>query len=129
MLRVRGYNFKSLEHIYPYLEPTTAGTTSVWAGTAALKYHCVVAVGYPEKVDAKPTDLDSPERYNSAIIVNSNGKTVANYRKSFLYYADEPWSLEGPDGFFSGKIDGLGSTAMGICQFPPSYSSVFIQTR
>jgi protein N-terminal amidase len=70
----------------------------------------VVAVGYPEKVDSKP-----PEYYNAAIIANSNGETVANYRKSFLYYTDETWALEGP-GFFNGEIEGLGNTAMGICE-------------
>ncbi|PSS18734.1 hypothetical protein M430DRAFT_66727 [Amorphotheca resinae ATCC 22711] len=104
-----GYNFKSLQHITPYLEPTTSGTTSIWAKATASKYDCVVAVGYPEKVDSKP-----PEYYNAAIIANSNGETVANYRKSFLYYTDETWALEGP-GFFNGEIEGLGNTAMGIC--------------
>lgn len=57
----------------------------------------------------------SPEYYNSAVTVNRNGKNIANYRKSFLYYTDETWALEGPDGFYGGKIDGLGNVVMGIC--------------
>ncbi|KAH6715418.1 carbon-nitrogen hydrolase [Leptodontidium sp. MPI-SDFR-AT-0119] len=114
-LAFTGYNFKSLQHISPYLEPTTAGITSLWARTTALKYDCVVTAGYPEKVDISPRWPASPEYYNSAITVNAGGETIANYRKSFLYYTDETWALEGPDGFYDGAIEGLGNVAMGIC--------------
>jgi len=117
-LAFSGYNFKSLQHISPYLEPTTAGITSLWARTTALKYDCVVTAGYPEKVDITPKWPASPEYYNSAITVNAEGETIANYRKSFLYYTDETWALEGPDGFYDGEIDGLGNVAMGICKWP-----------
>lgn len=113
-----GYNFKSLQQISPYLEPTASGITSLWARTTALKYECVVTVGYPEKVDVTPKWPASPEYYNSAITVNPDGETIANYRKSFLYYTDETWALEGPDGFFDGEIEGLGNVAMGICKWP-----------
>ncbi|KAG9246244.1 carbon-nitrogen hydrolase [Calycina marina] len=113
-----GYNFRSLQHITPYLEPTTSGISSLWARTTALKHNCVVVVGYPEKVDVSPKWPASPEYYNSAIVVSAEGETIANYRKSFLYYTDETWALEGPDGFFDGEIDGLGNTAMGICKWP-----------
>jgi len=113
-----GYNFRSLQHISPFLEPTTSGISSLWARTTALKYNCVVTVGYPEKVDVTPKWPTSPEYYNSAIVVNAEGETIANYRKSFLYYTDETWALEGPDGFFDGEIEGLGNTAMGICKWP-----------
>ncbi|KAH6684372.1 carbon-nitrogen hydrolase [Halenospora varia] len=117
-LAFSGYNFKSLQHISPFLEPTTSGITSLWARTTALKYDCNVTVGYPEKVDISPKWPASPEYYNSAITVNREGETIANYRKSFLYYTDETWALEGPDGFFDGEIDGLGNVAMGICKWP-----------
>jgi protein N-terminal amidase len=78
-----------------------------------------VAVGYPEKVDVAQKWPTSPEYYNSLIMVNGEGETIANYRKSFLYYTDETWALEGPDGFFEGHIPGLGDCAMGICEFKP----------
>jgi protein N-terminal amidase len=91
------------------LEPTGSGTTSLWARITALKYNCVVCVGYPEKVETERWQY-----YNSAMIVNKNGETVANYRKTFLYPRDETWALEGPDEFFDGTIPGLGYTAMGI---------------
>jgi protein N-terminal amidase len=113
-----GYNFRSLEHITPYLEPTTAGVTSLWAQTTALKYNCNVTAGYPEKVDLSLKWPSSPEFYNSAITVNKKGATIGNYRKSFLYYTDETWALEGPDGFYGGNMEGFGNVAMGICKWP-----------
>lgn len=60
----------------------------------------------------------SPEYYSSSITINRDGETIANYRKSFLYYTDESWALEGPDGFYDGEIEGLGNVAMGICKWP-----------
>ncbi|KAH6686336.1 N-terminal amidase [Plectosphaerella plurivora] len=110
-----GYNFKSLEQIAPFLEPSGSGITSLWARTTALKYNCTVTVGYPEKVDPTPQWPTSPEYYNSVIAVNGDGETVANYRKTHLYYTDETWALEGDEGFFEGFIPGLGDTSMGIC--------------
>ncbi|APA08298.1 hypothetical protein SS1G_13215 [Sclerotinia sclerotiorum 1980 UF-70] len=109
-----GYNFTSLGHITPYLEPSTSGVTSAWARTIALKHNCIVTVGYPEKVDHFSRVSARPEYYNSAVTVNKEGEPIVNYRKSFLYYTDETWAHEG-SGFFSGEIDGLGKVAMGIC--------------
>jgi protein N-terminal amidase len=83
-----------------------------------LKYGCVVTVGYPEKVDLTPKWPVSPEYYNSAITVNADGETIANYRKSFLYFTDEAWALEGPDSSFDGEIAGLGNVVMGIYKWP-----------
>ncbi|ROT39208.1 carbon-nitrogen hydrolase, partial [Sodiomyces alkalinus F11] len=114
-LAFSGYNFKSLEHISPYLEPSGSGITSLWARTTALKYNCIVTVGYPEKVDVSGKWPTGPEYYNSAIVVNGDGETIANYRKSFLYYTDETWALEGNEGFHEGYIPGLGHTSIGIC--------------
>ncbi|KAK1718824.1 carbon-nitrogen hydrolase [Colletotrichum acutatum] len=113
-LAFSGYNFKSLQHISPFLEHSGSGITSLWARTTALKYNCNVVVGYPEKVDVSDNWPTSPEYYNSAIVVNGDGETIANYRKTFLYYTDETWALEG-QGFFDGFIPGLGNASMGIC--------------
>ncbi|KAI1330200.1 hypothetical protein F5Y16DRAFT_416231 [Xylariaceae sp. FL0255] len=122
-LSFSGYNFKSLQHINPYLEPKGSGITALWARTMALKYNCVVTVGYPEKVDVKPKWPTSPEYYNSVHIVNSDGETIGNYRKRFLYYTDETWALEGQDGFHDSWIPGLGCTAMGICDSPYKFEA------
>ncbi|KAL2021506.1 hypothetical protein VTK56DRAFT_7139 [Thermocarpiscus australiensis] len=109
-----GYNFKSLEDITPYLEPTGSGISSLWARTTALKYDCTVAVGYPEMVNASGRSPSAPEFYNSLIVVNGNGETLANYRKSFLYYTDATWAHEG-HGFYGDLLGNLGRVAMGIC--------------
>ena len=74
-----------------------------------------MAVGYPEK------DLSGREQraYNSLVFVDRAGETIAHTRKSFLYYTDETWALEG-QGFFVGDMR-LGSSlkakkvAAGIC--------------
>ncbi|KAM0375666.1 hypothetical protein ACHAO7_002229 [Fusarium culmorum] len=114
-LAFSGYNFKSLQDISPFLEPSGSGITSLWARTIALKYNCTVTVGYPEKVDVSPKWPTGPEYYNSVIVVNGDGETIANYRKSFLYQTDETWALEGDRGFYDGFIPGLGNTSIGIC--------------
>ncbi|KAF4992539.1 hypothetical protein FGRMN_7101 [Fusarium graminum] len=114
-LAFSGYNFKSLQDIAPFLEPSGSGITSLWARTIALKYNCTVTVGYPEKVDVSPKWPTGPEYYNSVIVVNGDGETIANYRKSFLYHTDETWALEGGQGFYDGFIPGLGNTSIGIC--------------
>lgn len=98
------------------MEPVDFGITALWARTVALKYNCTVTVGYPEKVDPAPRWPTGPEYYNSAIVVNSDGKTIVNYRKSHLYYTDESWALEGDRGFYDGLIPGLGNTSLGICK-------------
>ncbi|KAK4156296.1 carbon-nitrogen hydrolase [Chaetomidium leptoderma] len=108
-----GYNFKSPEHISPYLEPTGSGVSSKWARTTARKHNCTVAVGYPEKVDTEE-QTSAPETYNALIVVNSGGEKLANYRKSFLYYTDDTWALEG-QGFYGGKLGSFGQAALGIC--------------
>lgn len=114
-LAFSGYNFKSLQDITPFLEPSGSGITSLWARTIALKYNCTVTVGYPEKVDVSPKWPTGPEYYNSTIVVNGDGETIANYRKNFLYHTDETWALEGGRGFYDGFIPGLGNTSIGIC--------------
>jgi predicted amidohydrolase len=83
----------------------------------ALKYKCVVTVGYPEEVD-----ISSPEYCNSAIIVDADGKIIANYRKTSIHYIGGTWALEGPDGFYNDKIPSLGNVAMGIYKWQPTDS-------
>ena len=110
-----GYNFKSLSDISHFLEHSGSGISSLWSRTTALKYDCTVITGYPEKVDPALKWPTNPEYYNAAIVVNGEGETVANYRKTHLYYTDETWALEGPSGFYGRRLEGLGRTAIGIC--------------
>lgn len=114
-LAFSGYNFKSLHDISQFLELSTSGISSLWSRTTALKFDCTVVVGYPEKVDPLLQWPTNPEYYSAATVVNGEGETVANYRKTHLYYTDETWALEGPAGFFDGWLERLGQTAIGIC--------------
>lgn len=109
-----GCHFKSLQDIYPHLEPTGSGISSLWARTIALKYGCSVVLGYPEKVDVTAKWPASPEYYNSAIVINEEGETAGGYRKNHLYGLDETWALEGGDGFFTGEVGGYADTTIGI---------------
>lgn len=117
-----GYNFQSWDDVSSCLEPSGSGITSLWARTVALKHNTNVVVGYPEKADVSGSlrngpDHSGPGYYNSAILVNSDGETVTNYRKTFLYPVDETWAHEGK-GFYGGRVPGLGNTAIGICKLP-----------
>ncbi|KAB5563163.1 carbon-nitrogen hydrolase [Coniochaeta sp. 2T2.1] len=123
-LAFSGYNFKSRDEITPFVEPSGSGISSLWARTTALKYDCVVAVGYPERV---PKESAGEDFYNSLVVVNGDGETVANYRKSSLYYTDETWAKEG-GGFYQGEIQGMGKVAMGICKRANVYSPYKFQT-
>ena len=100
-----------MEHISPFLEPTGSGVSSQWARTAARKYACTVAVGYPERTEASAAES---EYYNALTVVDSDGEKLANNRKSFLYYTDETRAREG-QGFYRGKLGAFGQVAMGIC--------------
>uniref|UniRef100_A0A0B7KLH5 CN hydrolase domain-containing protein n=1 Tax=Bionectria ochroleuca TaxID=29856 RepID=A0A0B7KLH5_BIOOC len=112
-LAFSGSNFESLQHISPFLEPSGSGITSLWARTVALKFESTVIVGYPEKVDVASRWPTGPEYYNSAIVINEDGDTIANCRKTFLYPTDETWALEG-EGFHDGFLPNAGQTAIGI---------------
>lgn len=124
-LALTGYNFPSLEAIKPYLEPTAAGSSTIWAIETAKRLHCHVTVGYPERCD------EDGRCYNSTVTVSPAGDVLLNYRKSFLYYTDETWASEGPSGtcapvghkanhtpFFAGSVgnleDGI-TIGHGIC--------------
>ena len=127
-LALTGYNFPTSAAIEPLLEPTAAGTSTIWAKNVAAKYNCVVTIGYPELCtdslangswdttgdrssetrngNASHSDGSSTEQqakdvtaYNSTVTVSPTGFIVAHYRKTHLYYTDEVWAKESPSGF------------------------------
>lgn len=96
-LALTGYNYKSREHIEPYLEPTENGPTSRWAAEISRKYKCFTLVGYPE------WNAEHKAIYNSAILTSPSGSTIHHYRKTHLYESDVTWGCsESPDKAFNG---------------------------
>jgi protein N-terminal amidase len=93
-----GYNFPTLAAIKPYLEPTASGPSTAWAIKTARRLNCTVAVGYPERT------LDLQHVYNALVFVSAAGTVLVHTRKSHLFYTDEVWAEEGPDGFFAGEV-------------------------
>jgi protein N-terminal amidase len=101
-----------LGEIYPILEPSGSGISSLWARTTALKHECTVVAPYPEIVN--PGAHNVPGHYNSAIIVNEDGETLGNYRKRHLHTTDETWASEGTQGFYDGELPDVGYAAVGL---------------
>ena len=65
-----------------------------------------MTVGYPE-LYSPSLSANSPSfksqvlAYNSTVTVAPNGQILAHYRKTHLYYTDETWAQESPDGWLS----------------------------
>ncbi|KAI9677501.1 MAG: Carbon-nitrogen hydrolase [Caeruleum heppii] len=105
--------------ITPPLNPTTQPTLS-WALNTAVRLQCHLTIGYPELWSSASTASADPSSssstaYNSALLISPTGEVLRNYRKTFLYYTDEAWAAEGPQGFETGEVEGLGRVCMGIC--------------
>ncbi|KAL5337161.1 carbon-nitrogen hydrolase [Aspergillus crustosus] len=96
-LALTGYNFPSLDAIKPYVEEVGKGPSAEWARRTARRLRCKVCVGYPEIEFSTGTEGGAREEkyYNSLLVVNEEGSTLLNYRKTFLYYTDETWASEG----------------------------------
>ncbi|KAK9478289.1 carbon-nitrogen hydrolase [Lipomyces japonicus] len=116
-LAFTGYGFPSKAAIWPFLEPTASGISTRWAQRTAKELSCNVIVGYPELAK---TANQSGMVYNSAVVVAPSGAVIYNYRKHFLFEADEKWGARpGPDGFGSVELQTQANekikVALGIC--------------
>ncbi|KAK9331490.1 carbon-nitrogen hydrolase [Lipomyces starkeyi] len=103
-LAFTGYGFPSRNAIAPYLEPTGRGISTQWAQRTAQRIGCHVIVGYPERPDGSSVAKDEGPIYNSAVVVGPSGTVLYNYRKHFLYEADEKWGASSGQGGF-GSLD------------------------
>lgn len=81
-LALTGYNFPSRTSIAPFLEERDNGPLASLARELSRKFGCVTVIGYPER-DTKT--------YNSAMVVDKEGKVIHNYRKTHLFETDETW--------------------------------------
>ncbi|PLB34093.1 putative protein N-terminal asparagine amidohydrolase [Aspergillus candidus] len=100
-MALTGYNFSSADAIRPYVEHVGQGPSADWARKTAKKHGCKVCVGYPEvetTIASSESTTKTETYYNSLVVVDPHGSVLVNYRKTFLYMADEPWAAEGDAG-------------------------------
>lgn len=113
-LALTGYNFKSASHIAPYLEIPGNGKSYEFGQMLSKRWDCLTLLGYPEKFGNEKYKI-----YNSAMLIDQNGKIIHNYRKTHLFDTDKVWGCsESPDGFqaFDLAINGKTlRTTIGIC--------------
>lgn len=115
-LALTGYNFKSVEHIKPFLEIKGTGKSYEFGKLISKRWNCMTLLGYPEKLIENDKIL---KIYNSAILINEQGNVIFNYRKTHLFETDKIWGCsESPDGFQSFDLPFKNSkirTTIGIC--------------
>jgi len=107
------------EAVYPayYLSPSIVkDTNEFYLSTLELieqvkerakKYHCYIAIGIIEN------DLKEKKLYNSAMLINPDGKEISRFRKSFLWHFDSNWFSAG-DKYPVVETD-IGKIGMFIC--------------
>jgi len=66
---------------------------------AARKANIAILYGYPERLDT--------EVYNSALLIDRNGDTRANYRKTHLYGSYEKSCFQPGDTLYIAELEGL----------------------
>ncbi|PWN49511.1 carbon-nitrogen hydrolase [Violaceomyces palustris] len=83
------------------------------------KHATCVSTSQPR--DARPLDADdhslpqwAKPAYNSALLVDRQGRHIHTFRKHFLYEDDKRWSLEGP-GFQVVDLPDVGRICVAIC--------------
>ncbi|CAI4043910.1 amidase SKDI_10G2640 [Saccharomyces kudriavzevii IFO 1802] len=82
-----GYSFHSRKDILPHVTGKDEGPSFQLAKSISEKFQCYTIIGYPEKADEQ-------KLYNSALVMNPQGKRIFNYRKTFLYDTEEKWNCE-----------------------------------
>ncbi|CUS21370.1 LAQU0S03e01002g1_1 [Lachancea quebecensis] len=88
-----GYSFHSRPEISAHLCRPQEGPAWELCRQISQGLSCITVMGYPERGDDQ-------QAYNSALVVDEEGKLAFNYRKSFLYDTDEEWQCaENPAGF------------------------------
>lgn len=108
-----GYSFQSADALAPFRESATSGPSVQWAKDTAARINSHVMVGYPE--------ADGDKTYNSVALVSPAGDILLNYRKTFLYTADEEMGMSEGDGFKTfGPFESLSGAVplrfqVGIC--------------
>lgn len=91
-----GYNIG--DAVFELAEPVD-GPAFQSAGAIAREAEIALLYGYPER--------DGDWVYNSAILIDRNGKALANYRKTHLYGPEEKRLFQKGDGFVITDLEGV----------------------
>jgi predicted amidohydrolase len=91
-----GYNVG--DAMFKLAEPA-AGSSSQKAAAIARKAGVAFLYGYPER--------DGDTVYNSALLIDRNGRPLANYRKAHLYGGGEKKLFAAGDRLVTAELDGL----------------------
>ena len=95
-LFLSGYNIG--QTVQDLAEPAD-GPACQQASQIARKANIAILYGYPEKLDT--------EVYNSALLIDRNGDTRANYRKTHLYGSYEKSCFQPGDTLLIAELEGL----------------------
>ena len=96
-MAVTGYCFESREAVEAIAEPADGPTAEMFSAVARESGAWIV-VGFAER--------DGDLLFNSALVINPEGKTAFVYRKTLLYDADLPWASPGDSGYPLLECDG-----------------------
>jgi 5-aminopentanamidase len=91
-----GYNIGAA--VFKLAEPV-AGPSSQKAATIARAAGVALLYGYPER--------DGDAVYNSALLIDRNGRLLANYRKAHLYGREEKKLFTAGDALITAELDDL----------------------
>lgn len=104
-MAVTGYVFPDRAAVAAVAESPT-GPTSEALGAVARERGTWLVAGFPER--------DGDRLYNSAMVLDREGRLAFVYRKTLLYEVDVPWAEPGDSGYATFDT-GAGTFGVGIC--------------
>jgi predicted amidohydrolase len=120
-LAASGYLFCSIQEVEHVSECAQTGPTAMLFIKLAKENNCSYVVGFSEE--------DSGKFYNSAMLVNPDGKIFV-YRKIHLFYEEKKWFEPGNTGFKVFEAKGGVKVGLMICFdwiFPESARSLALK--
>ncbi|MEZ4235727.1 MAG: carbon-nitrogen hydrolase family protein [Myxococcota bacterium] len=100
-----GYAFADAAAVRAVAEPAD-GPTAAALGAVARAERVWLVAGFPEQAGDR--------LYNSALVLDPQGRVAFVYRKTLLYDADVPWATPGDSGYRAFETD-FGRFGVGIC--------------
>ncbi len=89
-MALTGYTFPSRDAVFDVAE-SAHGPSAACFSAIAKAHECFIVLGFAER--------DGDRLYNSALILDDQGKHAFVYRKTLLYEADEHWASPGDSGY------------------------------